>query len=261
MQNHKFISSPSNSQYKQLKKLVNNAKSRRLEQATLLDGIHLLTSLNQNNQKPEEIFLKEGVFESNQEIADCVSLFPNIPVTTISQALFDDISPVDTPTGIFALYRIPSIQPRVYEFGILVDRIQDPGNLGTMMRTIAAAGAQAIYLSKGCTDAWSPKVLRAAMGAHFHLDIFENADLSQQAKNFSSVVATSLHASDSLYQLDLTGSLAFLFGNEGAGLPDELLSTATNQVTIPMPGNTESLNVAAATAICVFERVRQLECK
>jgi len=115
-----------------------------------------------------------------------------------------------------------------------------------------------VFLSTGCADAWSPKVLRAAMGGHFVLDIHERQDLSGVAKAFTgTLLAASLQASRSLYDCDLRGKVALLIGNEGAGLSDGLLNLATQAITIPMPGKIESLNAAAATAICLFEVVRQ----
>jgi TrmH family RNA methyltransferase len=142
---------------------------------------------------------------------------------------------------------------------LLLEDIQDPGNLGSMLRTAAAAGADTVYLSKGCTDAWSPKALRGGMGAQFQLALHEHADLITAARDFpGKVIATSLAAGDSLYALDLRGPSAFVFGNEGAGLSAELLAAASHRIRIPMPGQMESLNAAAAAAICLFERVRQL---
>ena len=115
-----------------------------------------------------------------------------------------------------------------------------------------------MFLSPGCADAWSPKVLRAAMGGHFALRIYGQQDLLNVAKAFAGVLlATSLQASDSLYDCDLRGNIAFLVGNEGAGLSADLLNLATQKISIPMPGKVESLNAAAATAICLFEAVRQ----
>ena len=116
----------------------------------------------------------------------------------------------------------------------------------------------AVYLSEGCADAWSPKALRGGQGAHFVLPIIERADLLQVIADFNGqTLATSLHG-ESLYALDLTQPVAFVIGNEGAGLSDALLAAAGQRVHIPMPGNVESLNAAAAAAVCLFERVRQV---
>jgi TrmH family RNA methyltransferase len=150
---------------------------------------------------------------------------------------------------------MPIMQSR---FALLLEDIQDPGNLGSMLRSAAAAGCDAVFLSQGCADAWSPKVLRAAMGGHFVLRIYERQDLPDVAKAFSgTLLATSLQAIHSLYDCDLRGNVAFLIGNEGAGLSADLLNRATQKISIPMPGKVESLNAAAATAICLFEAVRQ----
>jgi TrmH family RNA methyltransferase len=141
---------------------------------------------------------------------------------------------------------------------LLLEGIQDPGNLGSILRSAAAAGCDAVFLSPACADAWSPKVMRAAMGGHFALHIYEQQNLPDIAKQFSGkVLATSLQAAHSLYDCDMAGAVALMVGNEGAGLTNNLLVCATERVSIPMPGKVESLNVAAATAICLFEAARQ----
>jgi len=257
----KFISSSANDQFKQLKKIAHTNKERKRSQLALLDGAHLIKSLAQHHQQPTSLFIRQGVIYSNPEIVSTLKLFPNVNVTEITSELFGEISPVETPTGILALCAIKQPTPKAYELGVLLDRIQDPGNLGAIFRTAAAAGAKAVHLSKGCTDAWSPKALRAGMGAHFGLDIYENTDITETAQNFTTIIATSLQTTQSIYQIDLTGNLAFLFGNEGSGLSPELIEIANQKVTIPMPSKIESLNVAAACAVCLFERVRQLENK
>jgi TrmH family RNA methyltransferase len=177
----------------------------------------------------------------------------------LSSALLAELSPVETPTGILAVIEIPRMTPDpAPDFCLLLEDVQDPGNLGSILRTAAAAGVRTAWLSSGCCDAWSPRVLRGGMGAHFSLHIVEHADLAQVLACFPGMsVATSLHAEKSLFELDLTGPVAILLGNEGAGLSRQMELAAGTRVTIPMPGQVESLNVAAAAAICLFERVRQ----
>jgi RNA methyltransferase, TrmH family len=178
----------------------------------------------------------------------------------LSDAMFAEVSPVATPVGILALIATP--QPKVVStptFCLLLEDVQDPGNLGSILRSAAAAGVETAWLSSGCADAWSPKVLRGGMGAHFVMTIAEHANLSEKVTGFTGLtVATCLDAQRSLYDLDLTGPVALLLGNEGAGLSAKLLATANARVRIPMPGRMESLNVAAAASICLFERVRQI---
>jgi TrmH family RNA methyltransferase len=141
---------------------------------------------------------------------------------------------------------------------VLLDQLQDPGNLGSILRSAAAAGMTQVFCSSGTVLAWSPKVLRAGMGAHFVLDIVENADLpSLIATSPIPVLATSSHAQSSIYAADLSQPLAWLFGHEGQGVSQDLLDLARLRVAIPHLGQIESLNVAACAAVCLFEQMRQ----
>jgi len=173
--------------------------------------------------------------------------------------MFNGLTPVETPTGVLAVIEIPQPLITAQEACVvLLENIQDPGTLGALLRVAAAAGADAVHLSPGCAEAWSPKCLRGGQGAHFLLAIHENAELPMLAKDFGApVYAASLGASDVLFDLDLRGRVGFAFGNEGAGLSAQLCSVAQPFI-IPMPGKVESLNVATAAAVCLFERVRQL---
>ena len=250
------ISSADNPQFKQLKKLAGSARARRDARQTLLDGTHLLQALADAGGMLALLVLSAGA-EQSAEITQCMARFPTVPVISLPPKLFAALSPVETPVGILGLLDIPHAAEQAYRCGVLLENIQDPGNLGGILRTAAAAGVEAVYLSSGCAEAWSPKALRAGMGAQFTLAIREHQDLAAVAVQFDVVVATALNAERSIFDLDLTGAVAFVFGNEGAGLSEDLLQRATHIATIPMPGSVESLNVAAAAAICLFERVRQ----
>ncbi len=141
---------------------------------------------------------------------------------------------------------------------ILLDGVQDPGNVGTLLRTAAAAGVRQALLGPGCAAAWSPKVLRAGQGAHFVLAIHEDADLATFMADYRGTTAvTCLDGATSLYDARWEGMLAWVFGAEGQGVRAELQAAARLRVRIPMPGAVESLNVAAAAAVCLFEMVRQ----
>jgi TrmH family RNA methyltransferase len=140
----------------------------------------------------------------------------------------------------------------------LLDNLQDPGNLGSILRSAAAAGIEYVFCSKGTAFAWSPKVLRAGMGAHFGLKILENVDLADLIGAAKiPVLATSSHVPERVYDMDLSQPVAWLFGHEGQGVSHDLLELATYRVSIPHLGTMESLNVAACAAICLFEQVRQ----
>lgn len=251
------ITSADNPQFKQLKKIAGSARERRKTGQTLLDGVHLLTALADAGHQPKLIVLRSGA-EGAEEIALCLERFTDVPLAVLSLKLFDALSPVETPVGILGLIDTPPPTEQTYHSAVLLEHIQDPGNLGGILRTAAAAGINAAFLSAGCAEAWSPKALRAGMGAQFAIAIHEHRDLVHCAKSFDSVIATALAGEKSIYDLDLAGSVAFVFGNEGAGLSPALTRCATHLARIPMPGKIESLNVAAAAAVCLFERVRQL---
>lgn len=255
----KNIISRDNPTYKQLKKLAESAKERRKAGRTLLDGVHLVEAYLAAGGTPELLVASE----SGVAHAECARLLKNSSahqMVVLADPLFAEISPVETPVGILAMVAMP--HPRLPEnpqFCVLLEDIQDPGNMGSILRSAAAAGAELACLSPGCVDAWSPKVLRAGMGAHFAMVIEEHANLIEKLASFCGMsIATSLGTDKTLYHLDLSGAVMFLIGNEGAGLSPELQQAATERVIIPMPGSVESLNAAAASAICFFERVRQL---
>ena len=135
--------------------------------------------------------------------------------------------------------------------------MQDPGNVGTLLRSAAAAGIDQVICTKGSASLWSPRVLRAGMGAHFSLQTFENIALEDLLPQFKiPVYVTSSHRSSSLYSKDLRKACVWILGNEGQGVSDYALQHA-EAVTIPQPGGQESLNVAIAGSICFFEMVRQ----
>lgn len=265
----KVITSRDNPFFKQLVKLEKSARQRKTAGLALLDGVHLISAYQLALGAPKSLIVSESGRE-NEEIKGLLAEHgagADTDVFVLSDVLFREASPVKTPTGIMSLVLIPSAaaipvhkSKKGESFCVLLEAIQDPGNLGSILRSAAAAGASDVYLSDGCADAWSPKTLRAAMGAHFLLRIHERSDLVEVAQAFKGkVIATTLNAKMSLYQTQLTGPIAFVFGNEGAGLPNAVLQASSEQVSIPMLDGTESLNAAAAAAVCFFERVRQMK--
>ncbi len=261
----KYITSCRNPIFKKLIGLDESSKKRRVSGLTILDGVHLVKSYYEKIGSPKCLFINESGHK-NPEIKNLLNLegIKAVEVHVLSDSLFRNISPVKTPTGIIALVAIPTLEDITFSksdnFCALLESIQDPGNLGSILRSAAAAGVCDIYLSDDCADVWSPKALRAAMGAHFILRIHEKSDLTRTAQNFQGqVIATTLKSNKSLYELSLDGPIAFIFGNEGAGLSKLMYKAANERVTIPMPSKAESLNVAVAAAICFFERVRQLQ--
>ncbi|MBI5658933.1 MAG: RNA methyltransferase [Nitrosomonadales bacterium] len=255
----KHLTSRDNPLFKELARLAGSARQRKKSGQTLLDGAHLLAAYLGAGGKPLHVLVNAAA-EQDGGIAALLKKLPGVPLTQLDGKLFADLSELKTPGGILALIAQP--QPEIFaarsRFALLLEGIQDPGNLGSLLRSAAAAGCDAAFLSAGCADAWSPKVLRAGMGGHFALSIHEAAELPAVTAAFEgAVLAASLTAESSLYDCDLRGKLAFALGNEGAGLSGPLLAAASRCVAIPMPGKTESLNVAAAGAVCLFEALRQ----
>lgn len=256
----KQISSAANPRYKALRKLAQSSQERRRTGLSVLDGVHLAAAYHRHVGRPRSIAVSRSGL-ANPEVQALLEEMRGVETLALGDALFQGVSSVATPTGIVAVIETPRSQaaPRQMEFCVMLEDLQDPGNLGSILRSCAAAGAGHVLLSRGSVHAWSPRVMRAAMGAHFMLSIHEGADLIAAARDFPGrLVATGPHALESIFDAELTGKVGFMFGNEGSGLSAALLAAADSVVSIPMPGAAESLNVAAAAAICLFERVRQL---
>lgn len=255
------IGSAANPRLKALRKLLHSSQKRKRTGLSLLDGIHLVTAYCDNVGMPQQVAVSRSGL-ADPEIATLLAKIPRAAPLVLSDSLFKQLSPVATPTGILAVVKTPRPQPvpAALDACVMLEDIQDPGNLGSILRSTAAAGMRHVLLSGHSVHAWSPRVLRAGMGAHFVINIYEFSDLVEAARAFPGrVIATRQQASRSVCDADLTGGIALLFGNEGAGLSRELLSVAHEVVAIPMPGKVESINVAAAAAVCLFERVRQLK--
>ena len=258
----KHIISRDNPVFKYMKKLSENARERRAEGKTLLDGVHLIESYCKafrvtDQALPELIIIPEG--KSSAEANALMQQLEHVNTMMLPTLMFAELTPVASSTGILALVKIPQIVPPAsINFALMLEDIQDPGNLGSMLRTALGAGVEAVYLSKGCTDAWSPKALRGGQGAQFLLPIFEGVNIVEAIQNFAGKsYATTLDGA-SLYAQDFKHPTAFVIGNEGAGLSGKVVQAATHQISIPMHQQLESLNAAAAAAVCLFERKRQL---
>ncbi|CAG0996863.1 23S rRNA (guanosine-2'-O-)-methyltransferase RlmB [Methylophilaceae bacterium] len=253
---YKHISSRDNTLFKQLKTLHGSARERRLAGKILLDGAHLAEAYFETFGLPELLVISDG--DCAADVLNVLERMVDASVVTMPPSMLGAISPVTTPTGMLALVDTPQLPvPEDREFVLMLENIQDPGNLGSILRNAAAAGVDVVYLSEGCTEAWSPKALRGGQGAQFVLPIVERVDLLDEMQRFEGQTYAAVMHGESLYAQDLSGNTAFVIGNEGAGLSYSLIDAAGKRITIPMPGKVESLNAAAAAAICLFERVRQ----
>lgn len=252
----KQIQSRDNAFFKALKRMAESGRERRKTGKTLLDGVHLVEAYEAAFGRVDSLIVAESALTGG-EIATFAA---GRDVVLLADALMRDLGLVETPSGLLAVVDTPKAKAAVDldNEAILLDGVQDPGNLGTLLRTAAAAGIKQALLSPGCAAAWSPKVLRAGQGAHFVLSIHEEADLAGFMTDYRGTTAvTCLDGTTSLYDADWQGPLAWVFGAEGLGVSPALIAAARLRIRIPMPGAVESLNVAAAAAICLFEALRR----
>lgn len=257
----KQISSEHNPIYKNLKALATSAKARKLQNQTILDGIHLAQSFLQTQMQPISCIISESA-QDNAEVGEIFRECQkrDASMLIVSDPQFRALSTVENGVGVLLVIEkpAPASLSEVKTSAVLLDSVQDPGNVGTILRTAAAAGIATIYSSSQTADLWSPKVLRAGMGAHFSLMMYENVDLANVIQSASvPVYATTLEAARTIYELDLSGPTAWIVGNEGQGVSVTLLNASVEQVIIPQNADVESLNVAAAAAVCLFEQRRQ----
>lgn len=255
----KTVTSRDNPAFKSMAKLVASASERRKRGLTVLDGVHLLEAFLEAGRPVDSVVVSRGALE-RPEVARLLGRVPAGRVVAAADALFESLSTVDCATGLLAAVPTPRGEAVPPDAGLvlMLEDVQDPGNVGTLLRSAAAAGARHVLLSRGCAFAWSLKTVRAGMGAHFALNIVENADLAAFLATFRGTsIALAGDAQKALYDVDLRPPVAFLVGNEGAGLSAALRDSATLAARIPMPGRAESLNAAVAGSLCLFEAVRQ----
>lgn len=253
------ITSRQNSLVKTLKRLAESKRARLEAGLVLSEGNHLLTTILDVGISPSLVAVAERAASKpliqmllqRCEVARCV---------TIADGIFDQIAPADAPAGLLTLSPLqkPTDLPSTKKDTLVLEAVQDPANVGSLVRTAVAAGVTQIILSTGCADVWSPRCLRAAQGAQWLAQIYADQSLPDFLKAYQGdIAATVLAGGQSLYTQVFAQPVAWLFGNEGQGLTAELVAMADRRVTIPMPGAMESLNVNAAAAVCLFEQVRQ----
>jgi TrmH family RNA methyltransferase len=250
----KIIASRDNPTFKALRAKGSRGDSGR----ALLEGPHLVSACLDKLGAPLRLIVSESGL-GHDEVGALLARCAGVETLCLRDALFRELAATETPVGILAEIAIPA-PPAVPPTGscVLLDAVQDAGNVGTILRTAAAAGVREVVLGPGCAGAWTPKVLRAGQGAHFDLAIRENADLAACLRNYAgTTIATVARDGSSIYDLDLGGPVAWLLGNEGAGVAPALAASARRRATIPLAPGCESLNVAAAAAICLFEERRQ----
>ncbi len=252
-----FLESKDNAKIKHLRGLIELNSARKKHQQTVLEGTHLCLAWLQQQKKIFSLFTTEQALE-NSELQQVFELHQG-HIFVISDVLYKDLSTLGTTLPCLAIIDLPQ-NPAQIDFTqdtLILENVQDPGNVGTLLRSAAAANIKQVICTQGSASLWSPRVLRAGMGAHFSLVCFENIQLEDILPQFKiPVFVTSSHRSTSLYSKDLTQACVWILGNEGQGASNYALEHA-EAVAIPQPGGQESLNVAIAGSICFFEMVRQ----
>lgn len=253
----KHIESRSNPLYKQLYKWQSSAGRR--DEPVLLEGVNLCESwLSMGKQPKYAIFDLERVGQSH--LAGLIDKLNPEVCLTMSGSLLGNLSSVDTDQGVLFVAQptIHSIPEKISESIVMLDRLQDPGNVGAILRTCAAAGIKRIFASIGTAGLWSPKVLRSAQGAHFVLKLHEQIDLMSLSEALAiPLIVTTLENANDLYKTALPKQAAWVFGNEGQGVTEALLARADIRVKIMHDKAVESLNVTVASGVCLFEQRRQ----
>ena len=260
------ITSADNPLVKTLIRLAGSSRERRKSALCVLDGPHLVQAFVDTGGTAEHLVASDtGV--ANTEVRQLFDSAPARHRTILSDRLFERVAAVHTPVGILACVAVPAMSGPPSQLGdcIMLDGLQDAGNAGSLLRSAAAAGVRTVIASRESVFLWSPRVLRAAMGAHFNLSLFEGQTLepilSKVASSPTQVIGTSGTGEIDLFDLDLRVPTIWIFGNEGKGIAPGLAALATHRARIPMANGTESLNVGAAAAICLFEQVRQRRSK
>lgn len=256
------IESKDNTLFKYTKKLKER-KHRTKENKYIIEGFRLVQEAFKAKCNIEYLIVNES---GKEKLNDYLSEYmDNIKIYIMKNDLFSQLVATENTQGVIAIANINnSIKDIKGDFYLLCDKVQDPGNLGTIIRTAHAAGVSAIILTKGTVDIYNDKTIRSTMGSIFYTPIIYDDDLNflKKLKNEGfSLVATSLEESKDFFEEDLSGKVILSVGNEGNGISNEIFSLADKKVKIPMPGGAESLNVGVATSIILFEKVRQSLCK
>jgi TrmH family RNA methyltransferase len=263
---HERISSPDNALVKRVARLVESGRARREARTAVIDGAHLVDAFMRSGQRAQVLFASDQGLAS-RELRNLFERCPADRRILVTDRVLERMATVETPTGLLALIGIPTAPPTsgTGRDAVWLDGVQDAGNVGSILRSAGAVGVQHAVAGRGTADLWSPKVLRAAMGAHFamaQLDSVALIDLvGARRKSDLPILVTSADGECDLYDADLREPAIWVFGAEGAGVSAALREAAALRVRIPMAAQTESLNVAVAAAVCLFEQARQRRCR
>ena len=258
-----MITAASNQRVKNLVNLIQKAKARREQDVFITEGVKMF--LEADVDKIKEVYVSESFFEkgiAKEKLEQC-----NYEI--LSDDLFKKVSDTQTPQGILCVvkqyhYNLEDLFQRENPVFLILEDIQDPGNLGTMVRTAEGAGVDGIIMTKGTVDIYNPKTIRSTMGSVYRMPFFYTEGLLEVMKQLQErnvkLYAAHLKGEQFYHQMDFRGATAFLIGNEGNGLKEETAKAADVYMKIPMEGKVESLNAAVASVILMYEAARQRMC-
>ncbi|EIF6295957.1 RNA methyltransferase [Clostridium perfringens] len=251
------IESKNNNLFKEIKKLKEK-KHRIKSNKYLIEGLRFVEEAIKSKVSIDSIIFTESFNEKNPDLF--LKINENIKLIQMNEALLKQLCSTENPQGIVGVINMQNKELKSGELVVLVDKVQDPGNMGTIIRTAHAAGAAGIVMTKGTVDIYNDKTLRSTMGSIFYIPIVEDDSLDfvkSLKKEGYKLVVSSLQGKNNFFEENLQGKVMIAVGNEGNGVSDEVYDIADIKVKIPMPGEAESLNVAVATSIMIYEKIRQ----
>ena len=253
-----MISSVQNPKIKRIRLLQTQSRSRKKERAFIIEGVRLLEEALNAFQIPELVIYTSDLDPRSQKLV-AAFLEQKVPCEEVSEEVIKAASDTETPQGILAVLPLkPLLLPAEADFLMIADEIRDPGNLGTLLRTAQAAGADGFLLSPGTVDPFSPKVIRAGMGAHFRLPILNCSwEKICRITDGLTIFGADMRGGSRIWDADLSLPLALILGGEAHGPGKHSRDLADSWIHIPMNDGSESLNSAAAGAVLMFEVLRQ----
>ena len=252
-----MITSSQNVKIKFVRALLGRSKERREANAFAVEGVRLVEEAAKSNWKFRFVLYDETLSERGRSQVEGLKS-RGVDAEMISDSLMKSLSETETPQGILAVLEFSNLSiPHSTNFVLIPDQIRDPGNLGTLLRTAAATGVQAVLLPPETTDAFAPKVVRSGMGAHFRLPIHSMTWEEIKAKTNSLQIYLADMDGQSCWETNLRKPLTLIVGGEAEGASKEARQLATQKISIPMSGNVESLNAGVAGSVLMFEVVRQ----
>jgi RNA methyltransferase, TrmH family len=256
------IASAGNPHFRGWLRLSTQVRARRAQRRTLAEGLHLAQAAIDAGVTVHAWIVRRGAHEAGSEAAGIVARLQRlaVPGYELAAPLYERIAPVERGAGLMLVVASAAdlLPVAAREDLVFLDGIQDPGNVGTLLRVAAAAGIGHVLGGEGCADFWSPKVVRAGMGAQFRLRTTEGVTAAELARALDGPwIACEAHEAESLWRAQVpSGACGWIFGAEGRGISAEAVAVCPLRVRIPIAPGVESLNVAAAAAVCLFERRR-----